>query len=284
MSMTRAGLTFAMLLVTLPACTSGGGGRSLPDAGDRGVPLDGTAETVDAGNASDDSGGDGNSLSDAGDGRAPLDGTAETLDAGDASGDMDASTVCGELEDAAVQQFDSILKQNLACSLDTDCAWSAFAQDAWCVAHCGALTNEASVASVQSTANILCQPFVAQGCEVPASSCGAGPLICAGGTCANYSFYVTPYPLAMFTHGVCTALQVNYSPSGGSPNAPHDLAVSISASNGTLYSDPACTMPIAMGSLTIGSGLSSVPFGIIATSPGDGSLDVDDVTFSFTAQ
>jgi hypothetical protein len=208
-------------------------------------------------------------------------------DAGDGSGAMDASTACDELEDAAVQQFNAIDEQNLGCSQDTDCVWTSFAQGGWCVANCGALTNEAGGASLQSAANRLCQSFLAQGCKPPESSCPYfGPFICAGGTCASYSFYPTPYPLPILTHGVCTALQLTYSPNGGSAIAPHDLVVSMSASNATLYSDPACTMPLNLttGSLTIRSGLPSVAFGITATASGVCFLDIDRASYTLAAQ
>ena len=67
-----------------------------------------------------------------------------------------------------------------------DCVWTAFPQDGACVSNCGALTNEAGAASVQSVASRLCQAFSAQGCKARDSSCPyLGPFVCSGGTCAS---------------------------------------------------------------------------------------------------
>lgn len=201
--------------------------------------------------------------------------------------DMDASATCSDLEDAALQQFDPIVQQNVACSEDSDCVGTPSDQGGWCVAPCGWLSNEAGVAAVQSAANTLCQPFLAHGCVPPFLGCPAfGRIICAGGTCATYDFYLAPYPFPTFMHGVCTALKLNYGPSAGSPNAPRDLVDSITAFNGTLYSDPECTTPLTTGSLTIASGSSSVAFGFTPTAPGSCSLDLGPggLTYSLTVQ
>jgi hypothetical protein len=200
--------------------------------------------------------------------------------------DVDASATCGEIEDAAQQQFGPIVQQNVACSEDTDCVWTPSDQGGWCVAPCGWLSNQAGVAAVQSAANILCEPFLAHGCLPPFLGCPYfGTFICAGGTCASYHFWLTPYPLTLM-HGVCTALQLNYGASAGSPNAPRNLVVSITASDGTLYSDAECTTLLTTGSLTIPSGSSSVAFGFTATAPGSCSLDLgpQGLTYSLTVQ
>ena len=210
------------------------------------------------------------------------------MDGGDGNGDagesdIDATMACDDLEDAARHSFAAVL--DLACIEDSDCVWTTFDPDGWCISNCGTLTNDAGVASAQSAAISLCRSFVAQGCKPMQSSCRyAGPFLCAGGTCASYLFYLGPYPLPTITHGACTALEVDYDPSGGSPNAPRDLVVSLTASNGTLYADPACTMPLTTGSLTIQSGTSSAAFGFLASAPGVCLLDVDGGTYRLTAQ
>jgi hypothetical protein len=201
--------------------------------------------------------------------------------------DMDASSPCDDLAAAAASQFGPIVGQNVACGEDTDCVWTASDQGGDCVAVCGWLSNEAGVGPVQSAANRLCQPFLAQGCTAPAVSCPYfGPFICAGGTCASYTFDLTPYPLPTITHGVCAALQLNFSPSAGSPDAPHSLVVSMTASNGLLYSDTACTTPLTTGSLTIPAGSSGVAFGFTPSAPGNCLLEVgpDDRTYGVIAQ
>jgi hypothetical protein len=198
--------------------------------------------------------------------------------------DAGSDALCADLADAAWQRFDPIVQQNVACSEDTDCVSTPSDQAGWCVAPCGWLSNDAGVAAVQSAANTACQPFLAQDCVAPASQCPvSGSIICAGGICARYDFYLGPDPLPTFTHGVCTALQLDYGPSAGSPNAPRDLVDSITASNGTLYSDPQCTMPLTTGSLTIPSGSSSIAFGFTPTAPGNCLLELG-TTYGLTAQ
>jgi hypothetical protein len=180
------------------------------------------------------------------------------------------------------RSFSQILSRSLACNVDTDCVQGAAADS--CVAACGTLTSESGASAVQSAANTLCEPFLAAGCKVPGLGCiVSGQIICAGGTCARYDFDLAPYPLPTFIHGLCTALQLNYDPSAGSPDAPRDLVASMTASNGTLYSDPECATPLTTGSLTIPSGSSSVAFGFTPTAPGLCLLELG-VTYSFTAQ
>ena len=103
------------------------------------------------------------------------------------------------------------------------------------------------------------------------------------------------HPLPAFTHGVCTALHLDYSIDGaGSPDAPHAIVVQVQSSIGTVYADAACTVPVTTGTptmtgtLTIPAGSSGVDFGFVPAAAGGGWLDVGPGIgggeYSFTAQ
>jgi hypothetical protein len=199
-----------------------------------------------------------------------------------------AESSCAALQATAEAKIAPVVQQNLACSDDSNCASTIFGPRGECAGACGAVTNKAGAATVQSAAGDLCEPFNAQGCPPPGVPCPFQPILCAGGTCANYSIYLSP-DMPALTHGVCTALQLDYTSYGGAPDAPHDLAVGMTPSNGTLYSDPACTTPLTTGSLTIPSGSSSVAFGFMPTSSGSVSISLggpygDGVVYPGTAQ
>ncbi|HEX3769365.1 MAG TPA: hypothetical protein VHV30_00810 [Polyangiaceae bacterium] len=209
--------------------------------------------------------------SDAGEGGEVDEAAANASDAGP------SSTVCDDLTDAAAAQVGPIVAQHVACNQDSDCTTADSDPAGYCVAACGWVVNTAGVAAAQSAFDQACQPFVAKGCPPPYASCPAQPVLCAGGTCATYNYYFSPYPLPNFTHGVCTALQLNYAVSAGSPNASHDLVVPVSTigGGGTLYSDAACTVPATGGSLTIPAGSSSVAFGFIPSAAGSFTLSIN---------
>jgi hypothetical protein len=238
-----------------------------------------------------------------------LDGSRAGADAGYDAGpgssqsELDASgdASCDDLASVALAQLEPIREQNLACSEDTDCVWGVADT---CEAPCGVLISQAGASAVQSAANRLCAPFAAQGCQVPELPCvRAGTTICTGGNCAAYDVTLTPYPLPAFTHGVCTALQLNYvlydGVDGGPLEAPRDLAIQVRGSQGTVYSDEACTTPLVppacdagasgscpWASLTIPSGSSSVAFGFVPTAAGHASIVIgpQDLTYGLTAQ
>lgn len=214
------------------------------------------------------------------DGGSPAD-----ADAGGGSGaDADAGASCADLEDAAQAGLAAVVQQNLACQGDQDCTSIFLGPSGWCAAPCSVLTNEAGAATVLDAAASLCSQFNAEGCKAPVVPCPAAPpAICAGGTCAVYDFYATQLSPTL-THGACAAFQLNYKSFGGSPNAPHDLRVTMTASNGTLYADTACGTPMGDGGVTIPAGSTSAAFGFEPAAPGLCWIMVQGVVSSWTAQ
>jgi hypothetical protein len=73
-------------------------------------------------------------------------------------------------------------------------------------------------------------------------------------------------------HGVCAAFQIGFYTTGSIAVAPHDLVFTLSARNGTLYADSACTTPMTGGSVTLPAGSKSVAFGFVPLTAGSFSL------------
>jgi hypothetical protein len=84
--------------------------------------------------------------------------------------------------------------------------------------------------------------------------------------------------------GACAALGVKYFAMGGPPTAPHDLAVNVSATGGTLFADAACTTPLTTGSVTIAKGTDSVQFGFIPSAAGTCVIHANELEEGLTAQ
>jgi hypothetical protein len=207
---------------------------------------------------------------------------AESDAPGDAGLEADGDASCADLASRAQSRIAAVLGENLACAVDDDCV-SIFFGSAACAYPCSVLTNEAGVAAVREAAALSCEPFDTQGCEDPEVPCAAPPpSICAGGTCAVYTLYASQVSPAL-THGACTAFQANYRTLAGSPLASHDIVVRLSASNGTLYSDAACTTVLASPSVTIPAGSNTTPFGFVPAAAGLSWIVVDGVVSSWTA-
>jgi hypothetical protein len=198
--------------------------------------------------------------------------------------DADAGASCADLENAAQAGLASLVQENLGCQVDSDCTSIFLGPSGGLCAACSVLTNEAGAATVLDAAASLCRQFNAQGCPPPIVGCPrAPPVLCAGGTCASYVFYPTPLSPSL-THGECATFQVHYRSYGGSPDAPHDLAVTLRAFNGTLYSDTQCAMPMADGGVTIPAGSTAATFSLEPAAAGICSIIVQDLVWSWTAE
>jgi hypothetical protein len=201
------------------------------------------------------------------------------------SSGKDSPEQCTDLANAASAQLSTLDAALLACTADTDCVWTPVNSDGYCALPCGGLTNTASVATLVDDAARVCEDFNAHGCTPPFLSCPSfGTPICAGGTCALYSVYLSPPTSTTFAVGACVGLDVDYSTLSGSSTAPHDITVAVTASNGTLYADQACTKPLATGTITIPAGASQGPFGFEPQVAGPGWIDVGGGVWSFGAQ
>src|SRR6185437_8707334 len=112
----------------------------------------------------------------------------------------------------------------------------------------------------------------------PEPACPANPPpICATGTCATYAVYLSPASSTLtLAPGVCASFeavfQVGYPKDSSSEPAPHDIPVAVTATDGTLYADSACTRVLAttdattmfaMGTVTIAGGASHASFGFV---------------------
>ena len=137
----------------------------------------------------------------------------------------------------------------------------------------------------------LYAPFVAAGCKVPVLGCPAqDPLnICASGICEGWSTDLT-WSATPFVHGVCASFVITYhSTQSATAVAPRDLAFALTAQNGSLYADPACTTLLTSGSVTLQAGASQVSFGLVPLAAGQSGVscvgpDNDQLGVSFEAQ
>jgi hypothetical protein len=217
---------------------------------------------------------------------ASSDAALDARSADEAPGDAgaDAGPSCADLADAAKTGFEPIQLQSLACRVDEDCTEIYLGSPGWCIAPCGVLTNQSSVGTLLDAAARLCSPFRAQGCPPPLVLCITGPpTICAGETCAVYDLYASQVSPAL-VHGACAAFQLNYQTFGGARGAPHDLSVTLTASNGTLYSDVNCAVPLTTGAVTIPAGAMTAPFGFVPAAAGLCWIFVEGVVSSWMAE
>jgi hypothetical protein len=206
---------------------------------------------------------------------------------------------CASLENtaaAALEIFESVEKGFLACQVDTDCVTTFVNQDGMCSAQCGGFTSKAGAAAFTIAAASVCQEFNARGCPLTVLACIVPPdsVICAAGTCTLYDVY--PFLLSPpLTHGACAAFDAVYSAGAASPfnasNAPHDIAVTLSVCDGTLYADQACTTPLgtstassATGTVTIPSGSPSAGFGFEPQAAGPCVIETGQTSVFFVAQ
>jgi hypothetical protein len=202
------------------------------------------------------------------------------------SEDGDAGASCDDLEDAAAAGLVTILGQNLGCQVDEDCISVGVGSAGWCAAPCPVLTNEAGAAVAVQAAADLCARFNAQSCQPPLLPCvSSGPIICGGGTCAHYEIGAQLLSSDL-AHGVCATFAAEYrayAPVSVSPDVPHDIDVSVTASNGTLYTDTDCTSPTTAPDLTIPKGASRAVFGFVPATSGRFWITLDGVVASFDA-
>jgi hypothetical protein len=197
----------------------------------------------------------------------------EPIERGDSGAKEDSGdqATCDALEATASNSFYAWAKQNVACSSDTDCAFVSLPEPGSCASPCGALLNETGAASASKVATQDCAQFNAQGCTPPEVGCPAtGTPLCAAGTCAGYRLSLGSS--GPFTHGACAVFQETYAQPDAPAPAPRDFPLTVTASNGTLYADAACTTPFM--SLTLAKGESVVSFGFVPTSAGQFSVTV----------
>jgi hypothetical protein len=208
-------------------------------------------------------------------------GPGATAGDGGVTQDAGGQTSCADLADTAQTAFAPVAAQHLACQVDTDCLWTPVDKDGWCVAPCGVLTDQASVGAVISAAGNACAAFNAQSCTAPDVACFRGPaLVCAGGTCTAYSIGLAQLSPSL-SAGACAAFELTLD-APGSPDAPHDIPVTLTASGGTLYVDKACTTALDAGSLAIPAGSQAAPFGFVPNAAGDVSIEYDGTFNSLT--
>jgi hypothetical protein len=191
------------------------------------------------------------------------------LDAGD-----DAS--CTDLENTASEQFSATTQRYLACSSDSDCMRIRADGAGECVDPCGdVLTNEAGASALPLAATVDCQAFLARGCKVQVFSClGFGNLtFCASGTCDVGSVSLSTMAPTL-VHGACAAFDIQFITGESSTAlAPHDFVFAMTTTNGTLYSDPTCTIPTTNGTVTLPAGAHDVAFGFEPLEAGQSRLD-----------
>ena len=194
-----------------------------------------------------------------------------------------AGACCSTLANTASTQVYAAAVPYLACSSDSDCTRIAFSGAGACALLCGEmLTNEAGATALPGVAATACQGFTAQGCQTawlgcPLTGGGSGDTpypydICASGTCANWTTRLTSSD-APITHGVCAELAIQYIVAySQTAVAPRDIDFAMTADNGTMYSDTACTTPLADATVTLPAGTSSVAFGFEPLAAGQAGL------------
>ena len=178
---------------------------------------------------------------------------------------------CADLGAAAQHTFSAWAKEQMACSADTDCSLVLFTESSYCASACSWVLNPTGAASAVDVATQDCASFNAQGCTPPHVPCpGFGAPICAGGTCAQYTLSLKES--GNFVHGSCTTFTETYEQYWTPAAAPRDFPFPVTATNGTLYADAACTTPFT--SLTLPKGQSSVSFGFVPTAAGPFSVSM----------
>jgi hypothetical protein len=200
---------------------------------------------------------------------------------------------CASLENTAAAVLESVENGFRACQVDKDCVTTSVNQDGWCAAPCGGFTSKAGAAAFIVAATSACQEFNAQGCSPPVYECIVPPdsAICAAGTCTQYDVNLSLLSPAL-THGACAAFDAVYSAGATSSNAPHDIAVTLSACDGTLFADQACTTPLATstattlatGTVTIPGGSPSVGFGFVPQAAGSCMIEAGKMSWSFVVR
>jgi hypothetical protein len=187
----------------------------------------------------------------------------------------DASS-CTDLENTASALFYALADQYLACSSDNDCTRIHAAGAGECADVCGnVVTNEAGASALPVAATTDCQAFVAQGCSPPALGCLAYTMltICMSGTCEGWKPSLST-TATTFVHGVCMPFEIQFvTDESQTALAPHDIAFPMTTVNGTLYSDPECTMPLTGGTVTLPAGANSVAFGFEPLDAGQWSVE-----------
>ena len=121
-----------------------------------------------------------------------------------------------------------------------------------------------------AAANTLCESFAAEGCQVPFLGCPAvAPLnICAAGTCEGWGVSLSSSE-APFALGACALFEISFHTAESmTAVAPHDIVFALTAENGTLFADSACTTPLMGGSVTLPGGANSVAFGFVPLAAG----------------
>jgi hypothetical protein len=210
---------------------------------------------------------------------ALLNGTGQhaTGDAGTGEPDAgdDGAGTCDNLESAASAAFGTFVDQHAACAAETDCTLVTFTEPSYCASPCPVVVNQAGAASAVGVASQDCAQFNALGCSPPLVGCPSlGSPICAAGTCALYTLQLTVS--GAFVHGTCTALTETYEQSWVKGPAPRDLALTVTATGGTLYADGACTTPLSSSAITVPRGSDSTTFGFIPAAAGPFAVNTRD--------
>ncbi len=201
-------------------------------------------------------------------------GTGEQSTGEQSSGDAGAASSCSALENAAAETFEAFVDQHASCTSDADCTLVHFTEPSFCASPCPVVMNQTGAASAVDVASQDCAPFDAQGCAPPLTGCpGFGSPICAGGTCALYELSLTES--GSFTHGACTSLTMTYEQSWAPRAAPRDFPLTVTATDGALYADGACTTALSSGEITLSQGSTSVTFGFIPAAVGPFAVSID---------
>jgi hypothetical protein len=192
---------------------------------------------------------------------------------------------CAKLAEAASASL-VVDPSELACQSDGDCTVTFVDRDGLCAAPCGGLTNVASSAKLVAAAADACRSFDDLQCPPPELGCPRSPpTICAAGTCRFFDLVLSPLPKTV-TVGTCDVFHVVFTLEGATTSsaAPHDVATTLTASGGTLYSDESCTTPMTAGTIIVPAGSTSIGFGFEASSPGNCFIGLGLFDTSFTAQ
>jgi hypothetical protein len=198
------------------------------------------------------------SSEDAGDAGAP------TSSSGDDAGN-DAR--CRDLANQAGAQFTPVQARYQTCAADSDCV--EITVDG-CLGVCPQVrTNTAGAAALPAAATMACQEFHGAGCQALGAACPAEDSadICISGSCAGWN-PTLQWQATSFVHGVCVPFEIDFTMEGAKTPAPHDMAFTMTPTNGAFYADAACTTPLTGEIITIPAGAGSVAFGFEALDPG----------------
>jgi hypothetical protein len=177
---------------------------------------------------------------------------------------------CLDLQTQAAAAIEPIVRANLGCTTDEDCAPTFIAT---CAFSCGVVTNTAGLTAVFDAVSTLCPPYRARGCTGTTFTCPSiDPVVCTGGECASAEDFTLSDPTPSLAHGMCSTMTLAYSNYLDTSAATH--TVSLAATNGALYMDAACTHPLTGGVATFPNATRSIVLGFVPAAPGGCTITV----------